>query len=115
MSKRLLQVDGAKICYEVEGRGPYIFLVPGANGSEDLFIPLRNILIKCFTVVIYYRRGFCDSELCAPQDYTKKLENDVEDLYTLSKSITNEKFIVFSISSSGAVLSYFYNPRNRSC
>ncbi|GAA5797518.1 hypothetical protein HPULCUR_002906 [Helicostylum pulchrum] len=104
MSKQFLQVDGAKICYEVEGKGPYIFLVPGANGSGDLFIPLRDILIKYFTIVIYYRRGYCDSELSVPQDYTKKLENDAEDLYTLSRSITNEKIIVFSISYSGAVL-----------
>ncbi|GAA5807465.1 hypothetical protein MFLAVUS_000826 [Mucor flavus] len=94
MSKRLLQVDGAKICYEVEGKGPYIFLVPGANSSGDLFIPLRKVLIKYFTVVIYYRRGYCDNELSAPQDYTKKLENDVEDLYTFSSGAVLMRYLI---------------------
>ncbi|KAG2236365.1 hypothetical protein INT48_008347 [Thamnidium elegans] len=104
MPKQFLQVDGTKICYKVEGKGPNIFLVPRANGSEDLFIQLRSILIKYFTVAIYYRCGYCNSELSGPQDYTKKLKNNVEGIYTLSTSITIENLIIFAISSSDAVL-----------
>lgn len=104
MPDQYLQVNGAKLCYEMEGSGPYLVFVAGGNGGSILFRPLRDRLVKHFTVVLYDRRGYFRSKLTGPQDYTKRIDTDVDDLCNLMRSITNEKFIIFGISSSGAVL-----------
>lgn len=104
MPDQYLQVNGAKLCYEIEGSGPYIVFVAGGNGGSILFRPFRNRLVKHFRVILYDRRGFFRSKLTGPQDYTRRIETDVDDLYNLMRSITKEKFTIFGISSSGAVL-----------
>lgn len=104
MPDQYLQVDGAKLCYEIEGSGPYIVFVAGGNGGSILFRPFRNLLVKHFTVILYDRRGYFRSKLTGPQDYTRRIDTDVDDLHNLMRSITKEKFIIFGISSSGAVL-----------
>ncbi|KAI8094620.1 Alpha/Beta hydrolase protein [Thamnidium elegans] len=104
MPDQYLQVDGANLCYEMEGSGPYIVFVAGGNGGSILFRPFRNLLVKHFTVILYDRRGYFRSKLTGPQDYTRRIDTDVDDLYNLMRSITKEKFIIFGISSSGVVL-----------
>jgi hypothetical protein len=68
MPEQYLQVDGAKLCYEVEGSGPYIVFVARANGGHRLFRHSRDLLVKQFTVVLYDRCGYFRSELTGPQD-----------------------------------------------
>lgn len=107
MPEQFLQVKSASLCYEVKGDGPFIVFVAGGDGSYQPFISLRDLLVKHFTVVLYSRRGYCKSKIIEPQDYTKRLDTDVQDLYTLMKSITGETFSVFASSSSSLVaLSY---------
>ncbi|KAG2210023.1 hypothetical protein INT47_003459 [Mucor saturninus] len=104
MSEQYLEVNGANLCYEVEGSGPYIVFVAGGNGGHRLFKRIRDLLVKHFTVVLYDRRGYFRSELTGPQDYTKIVDDNVDDLYSLMKHVTNEKFIIFGISASGPIV-----------
>ncbi|KAI7891854.1 Alpha/Beta hydrolase protein [Mucor mucedo] len=107
MSEQYLQVDGANICYEVEGTGPYIVFVPGGNGGHRLFKRIRDLLVKYYTVVLYDRRGYFRSELTGPQDYSKNVETNVEDLHKLMTHITDKTFILFGISASApSILEY---------
>ncbi|GAA5800770.1 hypothetical protein HPULCUR_006208 [Helicostylum pulchrum] len=109
MSEHFLQVDGAKICYEVKGNGPYIVCISGGDGGYKQFIPLRDRLVKHFTVVLYNRRGYSKSILASPQDFSKRVEIDASDLYETMKSLTNTDFSIFASSSSGIVaLKYIF-------
>ncbi|GAA5809852.1 hypothetical protein MFLAVUS_003267 [Mucor flavus] len=109
MPEQFLQVNSARLCYEVKGDGPFIVFVAGGDGSYQPFTSLRDLLVKHFTVVLYSRRGYCKSKLTEPQDYTKRLDTDVQDLYTLMKSVTDETFSVFASSSSGIVALTYVN------
>ncbi|KAI7891848.1 Alpha/Beta hydrolase protein [Mucor mucedo] len=104
MSEQYLEVNGANLCYEIEGSGPYIVFVAGGNGGHRLFRRIRDILTKHFTVVLYDRRGYFRSKLTGPQDYKKNVEANVEDLYRLMKHITDEKFVIFGISGAGPII-----------
>jgi pimeloyl-ACP methyl ester carboxylesterase len=104
---RYLQVNGAKLCFDVVGSGPHILFVAGANGDAGIFYPIREQLRNYFTVVTYDRRGFSRSELIGDQDYTNRIDTDVDDIYQMMKSLTNEKFVIFG-NSSGAVVSLRY-------
>ncbi|KAG2209991.1 hypothetical protein INT47_003427 [Mucor saturninus] len=103
MAEQCLQVDGANLCYEIEGSGPYIVFVAGGNGGHLLFKHIRDILVKYFTVVLYDRRGYFRSKLTGPQDYSKNVDTNVEDLYILMRKITVDKFIFFGVSGSAAI------------
>jgi pimeloyl-ACP methyl ester carboxylesterase len=72
-----------------------------------LFKFLRYFLTKRFTVILYDRRGFSRSELTGEQDYTSRIDTDVDDIYQMTKSLTDDKFVIMG-SSSGAVLSLRY-------
>ncbi|KAG2230111.1 Alpha/Beta hydrolase protein [Thamnidium elegans] len=109
MPEHYLQADNANLCYEVEGTGPFIVIVPGGNGGSRLFRRFRDLLVEHFTVVLYDRRGYFRSNLTGPQDYSKRLETDVEDLRIIMANVTQEKFILFGISSSGALLMTYLN------
>lgn len=54
----LLEVEGAKLNYHKVGRGPILILVPGANGTGDIFLPLAEQLKNRFTVVAVDRRDY---------------------------------------------------------
>ena len=107
MSEQYLKLEGANIYYEVQGTGPYLILVPGANGDADIFKPLRAQLIDHFTVVLYDRRGFSRSVLTGPQDYNKRIDTDVDDIYRLMKSLTSDRFAIMG-NSSGAIVTLKY-------
>ncbi|KAI9253689.1 Alpha/Beta hydrolase protein [Helicostylum pulchrum] len=109
MPEYYLQAYNANLCYEVDGTGPFIVIVAGGNGGAKLFKRFRDLLVKHFTVVLYDRRGFFRSKLTGPQDYSKRLDTDVDDLYKIMSNITKEKFILFGISSSGAILMDYLN------
>lgn len=79
------------------------------NESYKKFIPLRNFLIKHFTVVLYSRRGYYKSKLTGAQDYSKRIDTDVEDLYRIMKNITDKPFSLFASSSSGIVVLTYLN------
>lgn len=46
-----LKLKGATLNYYKVGQGPILILVPGANGTGDIFLPLAEHLKDNFTVV----------------------------------------------------------------
>lgn len=100
----ILNVAGAELYYETKGNGPVLLMIPGANGDHFIFIPIREILSKTFTVVTYDRRGFSGSKLVGEQDYTHRIDTDANDAAALIKHLTKEPAFVFA-SSSGALVS----------
>jgi len=61
-----LELQGAKLRYYKIGKGPVLILIPGANGTGNIFIPLAKQLQEHFTVVAIDRRGYGQSELTEP-------------------------------------------------
>ncbi|GAA5807093.1 hypothetical protein MFLAVUS_000443 [Mucor flavus] len=104
MSEHYLKVNNAEICYEIDGSGPFIVCVPGGNGGAKIFRRFRDLLVKHFTVVLYDRRGYFRSQFTGPLDHANRITTDVDDLYQLMTHLTNEKFIIFGVSASGALL-----------
>ena len=63
----LLQVDGARIHYDVRGSGPLLFVAQSGEGDADRTVDLVGHLVDAFTVVTYDRRGLSRSR---PDDPT---------------------------------------------
>lgn len=45
-----LELQGAKLRYYKIGKGPVLILIPGANGTGNIFIPLAKQLQEHFTL-----------------------------------------------------------------
>ncbi|AOH56571.1 hydrolase [Peribacillus muralis] len=106
----ILQVNGAHLYYERIGQGPVIILIPGANGTGDIFARTAGFLQEQYTVVTYDRRGYGKSELTTslPNDAqnpnsTYRLETDANDVAALAKHLTDEPVFILG-SSSGAIV-----------
>lgn len=56
MKDGLVEVNGARIHYEVRGSGPPLLLIMGLTGDAGWFEPLAKILAERFTVITYDRR-----------------------------------------------------------
>jgi pimeloyl-ACP methyl ester carboxylesterase len=98
-----LTVPGAQVWYEVSGGGPLLILIPGASGTGESFRPLVPHLISHYQVVIYDRRGFSQSPLDGPQDYTHRLATDADDVRRLIEHLADQPALIFG-SSSGAIV-----------
>ena len=61
-----IQLTDANVRYHKLGKGPVLILIPGANGTGDIFMPLAKQIADHFTVIAIDRRGFGQSELTAP-------------------------------------------------
>ena len=55
--------DGAELHYEVQGKGPALFLVPGLGGDGRFWDANARELAKQFTVVVHDHRGTARSTL----------------------------------------------------
>ena len=64
---RLADANGAKFYYEVQGKGPLLFFIPGAEGDAEEYARVVALLEDEFTIVSYDRRGFSRSP--RPEDY----------------------------------------------
>lgn len=95
---------------ETVGQGPVLILIPGANGTADIFAGLAKLLQDKFTVVTYDRRGYRHSEMTEPlpEDAknphgTYRFETDANGVAALAKHISEEPVYVLG-SSSGAIV-----------
>jgi pimeloyl-ACP methyl ester carboxylesterase len=59
---------GAKLYYQVQGRGPLLLMLTGGSGSADSFNALVPYLQRNYTVLTYDRRGYSRSPLDHPQE-----------------------------------------------
>jgi pimeloyl-ACP methyl ester carboxylesterase len=99
----ILEVPGARLYYETHGNGPLMLMVPGANGTADIFKMVTQPLAAHYTVVTYDRRGFSRSKLDGPQDHNRRLETDADDVRRLIEHLSDEPATVFG-GSSGAIV-----------
>ena len=44
-----LELQGAKLRYHKVGNGPLLILIPGANGTGDIYMPLAKQLRKIYS------------------------------------------------------------------
>ena len=89
----LLEVPGARLYYETRGSGPLLLMVPGASGEAGIFKKVTEPLAASYTVLTYDRRGFSRSQLDGPQDYDRRL----------IEQLSGEPATVFGASSGGIV------------
>ncbi|MEU1014188.1 alpha/beta hydrolase [Streptomyces sp. NPDC005898] len=61
-----LRVSGARLHYEVRGRGPLLLLIPGGTGGAAAFDPVADELAAEYTVATYDPRGMSRSPLDDP-------------------------------------------------
>src|SRR5512132_26805 len=99
----ILEVPGARLCYESHGSGPLMLMVPGASGEAGVFKQVTEPLAAYYTVVTYDRRGFSRSQLDGPQDYDHRLATDADDARRLIEQLSEEPATVFGASSGGIV------------
>ncbi|GJF87903.1 hypothetical protein SA20092_11090 [Staphylococcus argenteus] len=105
-----LELQGAKLRYYRVGQGPVLILIPGANGTGDIFMPLAERLKNHFTVVAVDRRDYGESELTEPlpdsaanPDSDYRVKRDAQDIAELAKSLSDEPVYVLG-SSSGSIV-----------
>jgi pimeloyl-ACP methyl ester carboxylesterase len=99
----ILHVPGARLYYEIHGRGPLVVMAPGASGTAESFWRAAEHLAPYYTVALYDRRGFSRSMLEGPQDYERRLETDADDLRRLVELLGDDPAVVFGASSGGIV------------
>ncbi|MDT3958498.1 alpha/beta hydrolase [Staphylococcus kloosii] len=105
-----LELPGAKLRYHQVGQGPILILIPGANGTGDIFLPLAERLKADFTVVAIDRRDYGNSELTQslPDEASNpnseyRVKRDAQDVAALAQQLSDEPVYVLG-SSSGAIV-----------
>jgi pimeloyl-ACP methyl ester carboxylesterase len=100
ITTRSLSVPGARLHYEVRGRGPLVLVIGSPMASAD-FAPVADALAIDHTVVTYDPRGIANSAIDDPeQDSTPELRAD--DVAAILDDFGAESADVFG-SSGGAV------------
>lgn len=98
-----LPVAEAGLYYETLGSGPLLVMVPGATGTAESLRKAGEQLARTHTVAIYDRRGYSRSRLAGPQDYTRRLDTDADDLRRLIQHLSDQPATVFGVSSGATV------------
>lgn len=98
-----LEVPGASLWYEVAGTGPFLLLIPGADGRGTIFSAVVEGLSKSFTVITWDRRGYSRSPLRGSQDFSKRLQTDADDAHRLIQHVAQGPAAVLG-TSSGAIV-----------
>ena len=105
-----IDLPGAKLRYYQVGQGPILILIPGANGTGDIFLPLAERLKEHFTVVAIDRRDYGNSELTQslPEEASNpnseyRVKRDAHDVAALAQQLSEEPVYVLG-SSSGAIV-----------
>lgn len=91
----ILKRNGADLSYTTTGEGPVLILIPGANGTGNIFTQAAAYFKEHFTVVTYDRRGFGDSKLtqalpdeAADIHSTYRLKTDADDVAALATTLS---------------------------
>jgi pimeloyl-ACP methyl ester carboxylesterase len=98
----MLEVDGARLHYEVRGSGPALLLIPGSNGDAGFYAALADLLADRYTVISYDRRGFSRSPV-QRDSRAGWAEAHTEDANRLIETVAGGPAHVFG-SSAGAVI-----------
>lgn len=101
LGKRRVDVGGAEIYVELEGKGtPLVLINGGPGGTHHYFHPWFSRLSKHARVVYYDQRG-CGLSDFKPGDKGYSVDQAVEDLDTLREALGFEKWVVLGYSYGG--------------
>lgn len=107
----ILKVKDANIAYTTLGTGPLLIMIPGASGTGDIFAGAAKFLQNHFTVVMYDRRGYGQSELTAPTPddiaditNTYRIKTDAADVNALAHFLSPHQKVYLTGSSSGSIV-----------
>ncbi|TDM12711.1 alpha/beta fold hydrolase [Macrococcus lamae] len=105
-----LPLEGTNLNYHKIGTGPVLILIPGANGTGDIFLPFAKELSNNFTVVAVDRRGYGESVLTSPLPSSAadphdsyRVKRDAADIAALANELSDEPVYVLG-TSSGAIV-----------
>lgn len=101
---RSLEVPGARLYYEVRGKGPVLLMIPGGPADAGAFRKIAQDLAAHYTVVTYDPRGLSHSPLVEPFEDERAVQINADDAHRLISAVTRDKANVLS-SSGGAVYS----------
>ena len=114
LDKRRIDVGGAELYVEVEGRGtPIVLINGGPGGTHHSFHPWFSRAKKYARVVYYDQRG-CGLSDFKPGEKGYSVEQSVEDLEAIRKALGFEKWVVLGYSYGGflAQLYTVLHPQN---
>jgi proline iminopeptidase len=97
------EVNGAKLWYYAEGKGPPLLIIPGGPGQSHKYLYPHFLALKDTHRVIYFDafgRGRSDKAK-KPEEYT--IARDVEDVEGLRKALGLEKVRLLGFSYGGMV------------
>ncbi|KRL77282.1 alpha beta fold family hydrolase [Secundilactobacillus paracollinoides DSM 15502 = JCM 11969] len=112
--------DGSLLNVTKYGNGPVLILIPGANGTGDIFTPAAKVLETNFTVITYDCRGYGRTVVAPPlpsdaananSDY--RLKADVQDVFTLADEFSPNNPVYVMGTSSGSIVAeeaFIKNP-----
>lgn len=93
------------------GHGPVLILVPGANGTGDIFAGVAKVLADHFTVITYDRRGYGKTvpgeslpESAAQPTSSFRIDRDAADVVALADKFSPDQSVFVLGSSSGSIV-----------
>ncbi|WP_353941869.1 alpha/beta hydrolase [Streptomyces sp. HUAS MG91] len=97
-----LTVEGAKLYYEVRGRGPLLLIAQSGEGDAGRSVDLVGRLTDRYTVVTYDRRGLSRSERAAP-DGGVRLTQHADDVHRLLAELTDRPALMLGCSMGASI------------
>jgi pimeloyl-ACP methyl ester carboxylesterase len=106
-----VRVDGLRLRYRDEGRGPAVLFIHGWTLDLDMWDPQITVLGERFRCIRFDRRGFGLS------GGTPSLQRDVEDALTLCQSLDVKRFACVGMSQGARVALHLaqHDPAMLSC
>ncbi len=97
-----MSVDGARIHYEVAGRGPVLLVAQSGEGDAGRSVDLVGRLVDRFTVVTYDRRGLSRSR---PDDPAAPVtvRQHADDAAAVLRQVTGEPAVMLGLSLGAAI------------
>jgi pimeloyl-ACP methyl ester carboxylesterase len=97
-----VDINGAKLHYELRGAGPSFLFIPGAEGDAEEYLRVVELLDGEFTILSYDRRGFSRSPRSADYSGTT-VEEQADDAAALLAALGMAPAGVWG-NSSGAII-----------
>ena len=101
LEKRRIDVGGAELYVEVEGRGEPLILINGGPGGTHHYFHPWFARAKKYARVVYYDQRGCGLSDFKPGDKGYSVEQAVEDLEAIRRSLGFEKWAVLGYSYGG--------------
>jgi pimeloyl-ACP methyl ester carboxylesterase len=92
-----LNVPGASLHYQTQGKGPVLLVIMGGGGDADAASGITEHLSSSFTVVTYDRRGLSRSTIDDPTQ-PRSIEQHSDDAHHVLAAVTAEPAFVLGFS-----------------